>query len=64
MVRLADQVAHAAGVANPPGYPVRMEEIHKLAVAVGFAKETVEADIGAIIEDVKVVFERERHIYD
>lgn len=64
VVRLADLISHAAGVANPEGYPIKMDEIFKLAKYIGFPEASVEESITKLIEDTKATFERERHIYD
>lgn len=64
VVRLADLLSHAAGVGNPEGYPILMDEIHSLAVYVGFPENSVAEAMTRIIEDTKATFERERHIYD
>lgn len=63
-IKLADLIAHAAGVGNPDGYPIKNEEIVSLAKYVGFPEAGIEEAITKIIEDTKATFEREKNIYD
>ena len=64
VVQLADLIAHAAGIGNPPGYPERREHILSLARILGFQEEGLNEALEAIIASTKETFERERHIYD
>lgn len=64
VIKLADLIAHAAGVGNPDGYPIKHDEIKALAKYVGFAEAGMDEAIEKIIEETKATFEREKHIYD
>ncbi len=64
LVQLADMIAHAAGVGNPEGYPMQMEEIYRVAQYVGYPAEGIQETVGKLIQDTQDVFQKERHIYD
>jgi len=64
VVQLADLVAHAAGIGNPEGYPSDIGALVTLAKYLGFAPDTAQAEIEAVINETQEQFAREKHIYD
>ena len=64
VVQLADLVSHAAGIGNPEGYPSDFNQIVTIAKHIGFAADTAQSDLEAIINESQEQFSRERHVYD
>jgi HD-like signal output (HDOD) protein len=64
IVRLADEITHAAGIGIPEGYSVYKEQLIKIAQILGFPNDNLETTIDNLIQETKIVFEKERHIYD
>lgn len=64
LTQLSELLAHAVGSGNPEGYPDQRKELLELAIQVGFDKETVEDEIGQLIEGIKEQFLSEKHAYE
>ncbi len=64
LVQLADLISHAAGVGNPEGYPIKLEEICKVAQYVGYPAEGIQEKVAQLIQETQDLFQKERHIYD
>ncbi|RIL09737.1 MAG: hypothetical protein DCC75_05880 [Proteobacteria bacterium] len=64
IVKLADLMAHTAGVGNPQGYADQMEEMISTSLYLGFPSEGIADTIAQIVADTKAQFENERHIYE
>lgn len=63
LVKLADLIAHAAGVGSPEGYPISTAEMHQLAIKLGFEEGNVAETIEKLIAETKERFESESHVY-
>lgn len=64
LVQLADLISHAAGVGNPEGYPIQMDEIKRVAQFVGYPAEGLDETIAQLVQATQETFQKERHIYD
>ncbi|MEZ4753152.1 MAG: HDOD domain-containing protein [Bdellovibrionota bacterium] len=63
IVQMADLITHAAGIGSPEGYPESMEEIKRLALLLGFEKDSLDEKLEAIINGTQERFQEESSVY-
>ena len=64
VVHLAELITHAAGVANPEGYPTNVGELQKAARYAGFDPARIETTLSDIVSETQTQFQTERNIYE
>ena len=63
IVQLAELFSHAAGSGSPEGYPDQSSEMKKLALLLGFNKDTVDKDLEDLKSGIQEQFAKESHSY-
>jgi HD-like signal output (HDOD) protein len=64
IVQLADLMVHELGIGSPPNYPRAHDEIHRVALLVGFDPKKATAKLDELTHQIAQQFENEKRLFE